>query len=38
VDERCNIWHFFVEVPMANADILAAADAWQADLMTFQER
>lgn len=31
-------WAYFVEVPMTKPDILAAASAWQTEMMSFPER
>jgi hypothetical protein len=38
VDERINMWKFFVEVAMTEAQILAAARSWETDLIAFPQR
>ncbi|HMK95923.1 MAG TPA: hypothetical protein VK425_00160 [Acidimicrobiales bacterium] len=38
MDERCALWRFFVELALADADILAAAAAWKAELALFPGR
>jgi hypothetical protein len=35
VDEKLNMWQFFVAVAMTNIAILAAATSWNADLIAF---
>lgn len=38
VDERLNMWQFFVLVPVGETDLVAAADAWDLEWLAFPER
>jgi hypothetical protein len=38
IDDALNMWSFFVEVALSDTEILAASDAWRAELVPFPER
>jgi hypothetical protein len=38
IDERLNMWQFFVTVPMQSTGLVEAADAWDEDWRSFPER